>query len=74
MMKLSKQMRKSMDDADAGLPISWPIDHWANEVAKLEEENEALREALGNILAGSYNAEYVRIVAEQAIRQANQNA
>lgn len=40
------------------------------EVAKLEEENEALREALGNILAGSYNAEYVRIVAEQAIRNA----
>ncbi len=49
MMKLSEQIRKSMDDAEAGLPISWPIDHWANEAELLEAENEALREGLSGI-------------------------
>ena len=33
---LSERMTKSMDDAEAGLSISWPIDEWATEVAKLE--------------------------------------
>ena len=33
---LSERMTKSMDDAEAGLSISWPIDEWATEVAKYE--------------------------------------
>ena len=47
-MKLSEQIRKSMDDAEDGLAISWPIDQWADEVAQLEAdvttlENEVIR-------------------------------
>ncbi len=42
-MKLSERIRKSMDDAEAGLAISWPIDQWATEVAQLEAENETLK-------------------------------
>ena len=45
-MKLSEKIRKSMDDAEAGLAISWPIDQWADEVAKLEarlEDEEGLK-------------------------------
>ncbi len=51
-MKLSDRVRKSMDDAVSGLAISWPIDQWADEVAKIEEENEALRAALRTVYKG----------------------
>ena len=42
-MKHSERIRKSMDDAEAGLAISWPIDQWADDFAQLEEENEVLK-------------------------------
>ena len=45
MLSLSKRIRKSMDDAEDGLAISWPIDKWADEVAQLEAE---LRQAAEN--------------------------
>ena len=48
-MKLSEQIRKSMDDAEAGLPISWPIDHWANEAELLEAKKEALKRENGDL-------------------------
>ena len=40
---LSERMTKSMDDAEAGLSISWPIDEWATEVAKLERVARAAK-------------------------------
>ena len=45
-MKLSERIRKSMDDAADGLPISWPIDQWGNEVAQLEAESAVLRNTI----------------------------
>ena len=54
-MKLSERIRMSMDDAEAGLTISWPIDEWADEVELLEDELKYWKDAHSVLSEVTYN-------------------
>ena len=56
-MKLSERIRKSMDDAEEGLAISWPIDQWADEVEQLEAENKRIIDRANKAMSRAVVAE-----------------